>query len=202
LQAKVYHFTDTARLPWIIQTGELRPDRHRLGGFPADFVWATLNAGGDRTSAAQSGEAKNLYREGTMQLIRITLPGESFVGWREAVAGSVDWTAEHVSMLERAAQTMGEKGIENWRVHLGPLPFSAALAVDAKSYVGGRWVSITAHQDFCVTFRDEPQRRGFVIDNTCYFATRSTTPDGRTRYGQIGHMEASDQTAIVDRRQR
>jgi hypothetical protein len=52
LQARVYHFTDTARLPWIIQTGELRPDPHRLGGFPADFVWATLNAGGDRTSAA------------------------------------------------------------------------------------------------------------------------------------------------------
>jgi hypothetical protein len=80
------------------------------------------------------------------------------------------------------------------------LPFSAALAVDVKSYTGGRWVSITAHQDFCVTFRDEPQRRGFVIGSTCYFATRSTTSEGRTRYGEIGRMEVSEQPAIIDRR--
>lgn len=200
MQAKVYHFTDTVRLPWIIQTGELRPDPHRLGGFPSDFLWATLNAAGDRTSAAQSGEAKGLYREGLMQIIRITLSGEHFVGWREAINASPDWTADHVAMLERAAVTMGETGTENWRVHLGPLPISTALAIDAKSYAGGRWVPIPTDQEFCVTFADEPGRRGFVIGNMCYFATRDTTPEGRTRYGQIWRMAVTEQPAIVDRR--
>ena len=147
--AKVYHFTDTLRLPWIIQTAELRPDPNRFGGFPSDFLWATLNEAGDRTSAAQSGDAKRLYREGAMQIVRITLPEEHFVGWREAIdAPSPDWSAEHVIMLERAAATMGESGIENWRVHLGPLPLSTALAIDAKSYAGGRWVSIPTDQNF------------------------------------------------------
>jgi hypothetical protein len=197
--AKVYHFTDTLRLPWIIETGELRPDPHRLGGFPSDFLWATLNDAGDRTSAAQSGDAKRLYREGMMQIVRIALPEEHFVGWREAISASADWSAEHVAMLERAAVTMGESGIENWRVHLGALPFSTAVAVHAKSYSGGRWLPISANQEYCVAF-DEPQRRGFVINNRCYFATRSATPEGRTRYGHIGSMEASRETAIVDRR--
>jgi len=202
MQSNVYHFTDTARLPWIIETSELRPDPHRrLGGFPADFLWATLNAGGDRTSAAQSGEVKSLYREGLMQLIRITLPGDYFIGWREAVSASPDWTAEHVAILERAARTMGETGIENWCVHLGPLPLSVSLAVDARSYLGGRWVPISVHKEFCTTFAGEPQRRGFVIGSFCYYATRSTSPEGRTRYGQIGRMEVAEQPAIIDRRQ-
>jgi hypothetical protein len=102
-------------------------------------------------------------------------------------------------MLERAAQTMGEKGIENWRAHLGPLPLSAALAIDAKSYAVGRWVSIPIDQEFCVTF-DEPGRRGFVIGNMCYSATRDAAPEGRSRYGQIDRMEVSERPAIVDRR--
>ncbi len=34
----VYHYTDTGRLPWILQSGELRPGRNKIAGYPDDFT--------------------------------------------------------------------------------------------------------------------------------------------------------------------
>jgi hypothetical protein len=68
----VYHFTDTIRLPWIIETGELRPDSNRIGGFPADFLWTTSNDKNDLTSSAAAPSARRAYREHVTQLVRVT----------------------------------------------------------------------------------------------------------------------------------
>jgi hypothetical protein len=39
---KLYRFTRTARLPWIVGAKELRPNRNQIGGFPSpDFFRAT-----------------------------------------------------------------------------------------------------------------------------------------------------------------
>jgi len=47
----IYHFTDTARLPRILLSGELRPgtiaERHL-----DDLLWATTNPKGDRTASS------------------------------------------------------------------------------------------------------------------------------------------------------
>jgi hypothetical protein len=74
----VYHFTDTARLPWILRSGELRPGANRVGGYPdPDFLWATVDSRGAR-SASGGGQG---YREGLVRLVRFTLRAEDFEPW-------------------------------------------------------------------------------------------------------------------------
>jgi hypothetical protein len=34
----IYHFTDTMRLPWIIETGELRVGLNRVSKLPFEFL--------------------------------------------------------------------------------------------------------------------------------------------------------------------
>jgi hypothetical protein len=66
----VFHFTDTARLPWILATGELRPGRNAIWDFPsADFLWATTDARGDRTASVD----RKALRKGFTREVRFTL---------------------------------------------------------------------------------------------------------------------------------
>ena len=61
MTSRLYHFTDTAHLPWIFMAGELRPGLNRIGNYPSpEFVWATTDARGDRSAAA----SKQGVREG------------------------------------------------------------------------------------------------------------------------------------------
>ena len=61
----VYHFTNSARLPWIIETCELRPGLNRVGDYPnPDFLWATTNQLGDNTASGMSGGSYTAYRQG------------------------------------------------------------------------------------------------------------------------------------------
>ena len=74
----VYHFTGTIRLPWILESGEVRPSPNRIGGYPADFLWATTDENGDRTSAAAGKAIRKLWREGHLLLIRFILDPRRF----------------------------------------------------------------------------------------------------------------------------
>jgi hypothetical protein len=170
--APVYHFTDTVRMPWIIETGELRPSNNFIGNFPKkDFLWATTNELGDRTSSAQAQRAG--YREGMLQLVRFTLPGEAFADWREIVAQFPAWKDHHIEALVKSARWMGESE-NNWRARAEPLPISSAIAVHAKPCKGGRWVPIAATSEYCITFHDKPLVRGFVINGAAVLsATRA-----------------------------
>jgi hypothetical protein len=181
----VYHFTDTTRLPWIIEAGELRPGLNRIGGYPVDFLWATTNGTGDRTSSSAGRAARRAYREGVLQVIRFTLPAREFAGWPETVAKFPAWTPEQVARLENAAANVGERGVENWRCRTNPLPLACACMVEAKSYASGRWTPIAATLEFCLTFDHNLLRRGFVIGEYAYGATKGTTPEGATFYGDL-----------------
>jgi hypothetical protein len=108
---KVYHFTNTVRLPWIILSGELRPSNNRIGGAPPDFLWATTSDSGDRTSSSFLGNDKRVYRAGLVQIIRFTLDGADIAPWRETVAANPEWTSDFVVGLERAAVADGERNI-------------------------------------------------------------------------------------------
>jgi hypothetical protein len=89
----IYHFTDSARLPWILHDGHLNPGRCRLGGFPdPDFLWATTSPRGDRTASGGIGG----YREGVTRLVRITLPLDDFTPWRQAANNHPEWTVDHI----------------------------------------------------------------------------------------------------------
>jgi hypothetical protein len=156
----VYHFTDTVHLPWIIESGDLRPGNNRIGNFPNnDFLWATTEPVGDRTSSSQSDDYRELYRKGIIQLVRFTLPAEAFTDWREMIGRYPAWTSDHVEMLVRAAREVGETGdLSKWRCRDQPLPITSAVAVEAKSYLGGRWMPINATLRHCIIQRYEAAR--------------------------------------------
>ena len=165
----LYHFTDTIRLPWIIHSGELRPDSNRYGGLPADLLWATSEANGDRTSSASSPDAMKAYRNGFTWHIRLSLASEHFRPWKELLAELPEWKPEHIQMLEKSARMLGQTSTANWYCRQGPLSTSSILEAHAKSYLGGRWIPITARAENCV---GQGENRGFVINDIAYSSTR------------------------------
>jgi hypothetical protein len=174
----VYHFTDTARLPWIIESGELQPGKNRIGGYPPDFLWATSSQYGDRTSSASSEQALKLWRGGATQLIRFTLDANDFVDWRDLVNREPAWTPHHIAQLEAAAIALGQKNTNSWCCRVTPLPLARALRIEAKSHARGRWITVNASASFCVEFGGMSASRGFVIDGQAYCATRQVSPCG------------------------
>ncbi|WP_028168711.1 hypothetical protein [Bradyrhizobium elkanii] len=156
----LYHFTCTARLPWIVATKELRPDRNQIGGFPSpDFLWATTRSQGDRTAAGMQG-----YRRGVTALVRLTLFAEDFEPWPAITARFPQWTIEHVRQLEAAARGRGETNFECWRARAEPLPLSRIIGAKAKTYTG-RW------RDLELAFVQHPGNRdlrGIILNDEVY----------------------------------
>lgn len=135
--AVLYHYTDTARLPWIAQADELRPGRNRIGGFPEpDFLWATSDPQGDRTASAHRGD---LWRSGALWHVRFLLDPTDFIRWSETRDRLPGWTADHVQRLEAA------KGASpaSWWYRAGPLSLSACRGVEARSYANNRWQPVS-----------------------------------------------------------
>ena len=182
-------------MPWIIEAGELRLSI-RNGFVPSDiipqrdFLWATTNPEGDRTSAPMRPGNRELYHQGGVQLIRFTLPGDGFIPWRDIPKVAPEWTPDLVAELEKAAPDYGETGFEKWRCRSDPLPLTQVLAVDAKSIASGEertiesgsWKPIKATPEFCIKFPDDPMCRGFAIGRVAYCATQCRDQDGSPSY--------------------
>lgn len=136
----VYHFTDTARLPWILASGDLRGMESTTGGnYPSpDFLWATTDARGSRTAAGAF--ARDAYQSGKLWQIRFTLNAADFFEWSAAPFRNAAWTARHVEMLESAAR--GENPAD-WRCRIAPLPLSRVRGIQVKSWTRPGWRDCT-----------------------------------------------------------
>jgi hypothetical protein len=141
----VYHFTTTLQLPWIVESGELRPYPKDLVVGVCSYLWATVATTpgvGDRTARAAllSVSLKKAWREDQFRLVRFTLPAKSFLTWREVVRRE-GWTPEQL-----AAQTAAdckhygcEPGYqEQWRCRAVPLPLRDVIKVETLRHAG-RW---------------------------------------------------------------
>ena len=170
MQSFLYHFSDTVRLPWIMEAGELRPSQNRIGGFPVDFLWATSDARGDRTSSAAGADVRDLWRSANVQLIRFTLDTADFDDWEET-GRRLGRTEQQISVLKISAVNLGEPDASKWRCRHRPLGVRNALQVEAKSYVSGRWVPIDSSDDGCRGYPHEPDFRGFTIGDYVYVST-------------------------------
>jgi hypothetical protein len=184
----VYHFTDTAHLPWIVETGELRPGLNRISKLPFDFLWATTNPDGDRTCSVQNHNARTAYRSGLTQLVRFTLPGEAFSQWRDVSELYPEWTPDFVARAERLATKLGETKFDNWRIRRDLLPITSALVVEAKSYKSNRWLPIDATLKAHVRFPDG--ECGIIIGGRVYVSQKITVPNGAVGYAFVGICEA------------
>lgn len=181
----VYHFTDTARLPWIISSGELRPSTNRRNGFPLDLLWATTNPAGDKTASASY--AKQLHKDGVIQLVRFTLNADSFAPWREVVLGLPGWTEQHAADLEKAAKAAGQD-TSPWRCRVAPVRDYDWIVVDAKRHNEG-WRRIDPTQAYCM---GSGLRRGFVIDGYAYIATQERDAAGNVSYSNFARAGVTE----------
>jgi hypothetical protein len=171
---RVYHFTDTVRLPWIVASGELRPGRNQLGNYPdPDFLWATTNSQGDRTASAF-----RTYRNGTSALVRLTLPEEDFEPWPGIAARYPQWTPEQITRLEARARKLGETDFWRWCARVEPLPLFRILSAEAKTYTG-RWQPIEL---VCLTNHRDPRVRGVHILDAVYCSIQLIQPGSPTTY--------------------
>jgi hypothetical protein len=109
-----HHYTDTIRLPWIIESSELRPGINRIAGFPGDFLWATTSKSGDRSSSAMSPACDKLYRDGTVQRVRLTLSAADFTNFHEIIKSCREWTSDHIARLINSAAAMGQRDTSKW----------------------------------------------------------------------------------------
>ena len=130
----LYHYTDSARLPWILEAGELQPGRNKIGGFPnPDFIWATTSPHGDRTASGASAG----YRSGDVFLVRLALSTEDFFPWAEVAERYPQWTSVHRKRLELAAG--GKSDPSNWWCREQPLRLEAIKDIQFRTYSNNIW---------------------------------------------------------------
>jgi hypothetical protein len=167
----VYHFTDTARLPWILQSGELRPSTNYMEEYPPpNFLWATIDRGGDRSATLNHQH----YRSGQMRMVRFTLQAEDFEPWHDITPRYPAWTTEQIERLEWSARSSSAL----WRWRTEPLPRDRWVAIDTRSHFDTRWKPFPL--DTTVISGPEGSL-GIKIDDKLYFSKRIDS-DGSISY--------------------
>jgi hypothetical protein len=180
-----YHFTDTIRLPWIIESGELRPGTNRMGDYPRDFLWATTSESGDRTSSAMGPSCEELYRGGILQRVRLTLDAADFTPFPDITKSFPEWTSGHSAQLISSAASMGERHPSKWLCRSEPLSLGRVVHAEAKSYAVGRWVEIDLSPQSCIASHTHPYTGGIVIGEYVYMARREVLTDGNVAYDHV-----------------
>ncbi len=138
----VYHFSDTARLPWILGSGELRPTDRTHNNFPnPDFLWASIADQGCPTAALVN--RKELYKSGVIYMVRFTLNAEDFSNWPDLAVTHPDWTAIHIAALNKSGAELGDDP-RTWRCRIGPLAKDRWISVHLRSYQNPRWIELPA----------------------------------------------------------
>lgn len=163
----VYHFTDTARLPWIIESGELQVDRGVIGKYPTKFVWGTKLQNGDRTCSSLNGDQKALRQE-WVRLVRFTFASTEFEPWIR-IKDHPDWTRELFNRMEATGKKKG--GITKyWMVRPKPLSITQAIDIETKSY-RGCWEPLTKPW-WIIKVEGHPKMRGIVIEGMTYLSVQ------------------------------
>lgn len=174
MSAVVYHHTDTGRLPHILLSGELRPGRNRIGGYPdPDFLWATTSPLGDRTASASA----QAFRSGLTQAVRFVLRANDFETWPEMVRQFPAWTPDQIARLEHAAR--GQSRSQDWRCRVAPLPAEAWLKIETRSYTDPVWRPLDLTEAPTVVDADTI---GVWIGDKIYISTPFAGPNGSTGY--------------------
>jgi hypothetical protein len=189
----VYHFTDSARMPWILVSNELRTGENSLEAVPFDFLWATASKVCDETaSVIASPNAKTTFRAGVRQLVRFTLDADDFIKWSDVPAYFPEWTPEFVAKVELAARRLGKGDLTAWRCRASSLPLSRVIAVETRTYRDNRWLPFEFDQPDLVTYAGRPNMRGVRIGDHLHFSEQVSTPGEATFYTAIGRYRWTD----------
>lgn len=190
----VYHFTDTARLPWILESGELKVDRGAIGKYPTKFVWATTLGNGDRTCAALNRVSP--FKEGLHRLVRFTFRAQDFEPW-DNIRNHPDWTAEVFGKLDQSGRRKG--GVTSqWRVRAKPMPIKYAVLIETKTHKGA-WELLQSPWHV-IRSEEDPSIRGIAINGLVYRAAQFENEVGAIGYLVIPPCAESDLGVVLDQR--
>ena len=186
----VFHFTHTAHLPWIIASGELRPNRNDLPGVgPVRYLWGTTNPEGDFTAGPHRlihGGRNEEWQAGVFLMVRFTLPADAFMSWNEIVRES-DWTPEEVAeLVERDHREYGEFGQDLWRCRWDPLRLADVLKVEVcgfEDHESEAWWPLDITDRKLLLPSRKPNRLGVRIGRRRFYSDQFPTEiPGRASY--------------------
>ena len=187
---KVYHFSSSMCLPWIIEAGELRPHReHDVGIGITKHLWCTSDPQGDLTASpfrrihSPPFGDERVWRSGRFFLVRFTLSPRDVMTWEEVKQKS-KWTSAQVAeLMEDDRKRFGVVGHDDkWFLRRKPLPLSRVLRTEITSYLTQRWSPIELSPAMVVN-TDDPTIKGIRIGNSIYYAKRSyAAKRSRLRY--------------------
>ncbi len=181
MSAAVYHYTDTVRLPWILQAAELQPGRNVLKSRPApDLLWATAMPIPDKTAAGYSNESLTALRRGDTRTVRFTLRADDFAVWPQVVAGCPAWTPAMIEALEKSAGFRSTP--RAWRGRIYPLPRSAWLSVETRSIADPTWVPLDPDAELIDLSIEGGPALGVQIGDYAYMSGKVPMPSGVAAY--------------------
>ena len=193
---QVFHITSTLKLPWIIESGRLRPFTNHLPGVGAiTYLWATSNRAGDKTAAgARVAEAReDAWRDDLFRLVRLTLPADGFFTWDEVIKRE-NYTDTAVATLhEYDRRKFGEFGQHLWRCRKEPLSLSQVIKAEAKTFRGS-WRRISLDQG-CLVRTADTECLGYRIGRGVHYSVRYLESDDPTIYGHRTLYLDSDELA-------
>ncbi|WP_265975497.1 hypothetical protein [Brucella intermedia] len=184
-QDYVYHFTTSAHLPWIIESGELRQNSVRAGDFPnPDFIWATSDSRGDRTA---TGAMDGAYRDGALMLVRITLSAADFFPWGSVQSHNPAWQQKHIDALETIAKKHNVNPA-NWWCRDESLDLAQVVGIHWRSYSNNNW------KEFDGSGLSHVQQNGELwrtvnLGGRTFASTKTVGPQGQEAYN-IGTVDA------------
>jgi hypothetical protein len=181
----VYHHTDTLRLPWILDSGELRPgtcSRYRFeGNAGLDMVWATTQQHWAHSATAHHDNER--FKDGVVWTVRITLRPEDFLRWPDAVKDDPAWTED---VIKRFNATSKGDNPRDWHTHNGPLDRSKWMALHVRSY-RGRWIELPFDLPAWTGEHRETKLpiKTVIIGNRGFGSMRQDFDDGKVGYSQF-----------------
>lgn len=197
----LYHYTSLAHLPWIMDSGKLRGTDNPISGWPKDFVWATTDKNGDRTTdICRSGRSRTLLST----RVRITIDNDEIErskfrsDWEEMVRENAWGDLEDrggnavsaIDVLKRSAKEAGQS-TDVWWARKPDLPITNADGASNPSWIvrmdfkqwGTKWRQITDFE--LATLAEKNQKHRDFSVNSEYFRSMRYKSGGRLGYNLI-----------------
>jgi len=196
----VYHFTTSAHLPRILQSGELRamavtPElvahQATLRPFGApnyapavELLSVTTNPQRERTATSEygamdsngepSGGEADFLDGGDLAIVRFTLEADDFAPWKE-VSEANGHSAEWIRIMEKTARARGSDP-RLWSARAEPLPISRVVAIHTQDIFNGRdeWRPLDKDTVNYYSFDDKPEVMGIDIGRVCFWSKQKT----------------------------
>lgn len=124
----LYHHTSLGHLPYILLEGALIPTIPQSDEWPKDFVWATTDERGDRTTGICSHG-----RDKKVPHVRIGLHSDKFAPWQE-VADAAGWDQDTRDQLLQYAHAMGQTDTSGWYACQEKVDLDEVICIEMKTW--------------------------------------------------------------------